>query len=181
MIENLDALLEAIQEAVSEYSCDYADRDFEITVKINCHDGWCKAIEKEGNRMKTENMTFSEALEAMKQGCKVKNSKWSENYYYYCLNNGCIVDKDKDEIGCIDTDDILSDKWGIYAEHKPEPQFEIGELVMMRDDIDSKWFPEHFAYYEPKREVPYMAISGKDYVQCAKFDKDIVFTNKPAK
>lgn len=77
--------------------------------------------------MKTENMTFSEALEAMKQGYKVKR------------------------------------------------------LVMMRDRIDLKWFPEHFAHYEPKKEVPYMAISGRDYVQCAKFDKDIVFTNKPAK
>lgn len=52
---------------------------------------------------------------------------------------------------------------------------------MMRDRIDSKWFPEHFAHYEPKKEVPYMAISGRDYVQCAKFDKDIVFTNKQAK
>lgn len=45
MIENLDALLKAIQEAASDYSCEYTDRDFEITVKITCHDGWCKATE----------------------------------------------------------------------------------------------------------------------------------------
>lgn len=79
--------------------------------------------------MKTGNMTFSEAIEAMKQGYKVRNSKWNTKYYYYRLDNGCIVDNDKDEIGCIDTDDILSDNWQIYTKPKSEPQFEIGELA----------------------------------------------------
>lgn len=32
--------------------------------------------------MKTENMTFSEALEAMKQGYKVKRASWSVGYIY---------------------------------------------------------------------------------------------------
>lgn len=45
MIENLDALLEAIQEAASNYSCDCIDRYFEITVKIKCDDGWCSVME----------------------------------------------------------------------------------------------------------------------------------------
>lgn len=81
----------------------------------------------------------------------------------------------------VSIDYIFATDWEIYNEPKPEPKFEIWELVMMRDRIDLKWFPEHFAHYEPKKEVPYMAISGRDYVQCAKFDKDIVFTNKPAK
>ena len=62
---------------------------------------------------------------------------------------------------------------------KPQSQFEIGEPVMMRDDENSKWYPEHFAKYSPERDVPYLAISGRDYMECVKFDKDIVFTNKP--
>lgn len=124
--------------------------------------------------MKTENMTFSEALEAMKQGYKVRREDWEDGLYrVMAFNSFTIIENSNGE-------NIIAD-WGIYNEPKPEPQFEIGELVMMRDRIDSKWFPEHFAHYEPKKEVPYMAISGRDYVQCAKFDKDIVFTNKPAK
>lgn len=130
--------------------------------------------------MKTENMTFSEALEAMKQGYKVKRASWTAGYIY--LKNKDIVYDDCDnKFDGVSIDYIFATDWEIYNEPKPEPKFEIWELVMMRDRIDSKWFPEHFAHYEPKKEVPYMAISGRDYVQCAKFDKDIVFTNKPAK
>lgn len=36
--------------------------------------------------MKTENMTFSEALEAMKQGYKVKRASWSVGYIYDCYS-----------------------------------------------------------------------------------------------
>lgn len=130
--------------------------------------------------MKTENMTFSEALEAMKQGYKVKRASWTAGYIY--LKNKDIVYDDCDnKFDGVSIGYIFATDWEIYNEPKPEPKFEIGELVMMRDRIDLKWFPEHFAHYEPKKEVPYMAISGRDYVQCAKFDKDIVFTNKPAK
>lgn len=45
MIENLEELLEVVQEAASDYSCEHNDRDFEITVKITCNYGWCKAME----------------------------------------------------------------------------------------------------------------------------------------
>lgn len=133
--------------------------------------------------MKTENMTFSEALEAMKQGYKVRREDWEDGLYrVMAFNSFTIIENSNGEnIIAEYVSNILATGWEIYNEPKPEPQFEIGELVMMRDRIDSKWFPEHFAHYEPKKEVPYMAISGRDYVQCAKFDKDIVFTNKPAK
>lgn len=133
--------------------------------------------------MKTENMTFSEALEAMKQGYKVRREDWEDGLYrVMAFNSFTIIENSNGEnIIAEYVSNTLATDWEIYNEPKPEPQFEIGELVMMRDRIDSKWFPEHFAHYEPKKEVPYMAISGRDYVQCAKFDKDIVFTNKPAK
>lgn len=133
--------------------------------------------------MKTENMTFSEALEAMKQGYKVRRKDWEDGLYramVFC-SYSIIENSNGENIITESGANILATDWEIYNEPKPEPEFEIGELVMMRDEIGSKWFPEHFAHYEPKRETPYMAISGKDYVQCAKFDKDIVFTNKPAK
>jgi hypothetical protein len=128
-------------------------------------------------------MTFSEALEAMKQGYKVRREDWEDGLYrVMAFNSFTIIENSNGEnIIAEYVSNILATDWEIYNEPKPEPQFEIGELVMMRDRIDSKWFPEHFAHYEPKKEVPYMAISGRDYVQCAKFDKDIVFTNKPAK
>lgn len=133
--------------------------------------------------MKTENMTFSEALEAMKQGYKVRREDWEDGLYrVMAFNSFTIIENSNGEnIIAEYVSNILATDWEIYNEPNPEPKFEIGELVMMRDRIDSKWFPEHFAHYEPKKEVPYMAISGRDYVQCAKFDKDIVFTNKPAK
>lgn len=124
-------------------------------------------------------MTFSEAIEAMKQGYKVRHSMWSAKYYYYHIHNGVIVDSDYEEIVDIDTGDILSDHWEIYTEPKPEPQFEIGELVMMRDDESQKWLPLHFARRDANRY--FYPISGGFFKQCAKFDKDIVFTNKPAK
>lgn len=125
-------------------------------------------------------MTFSEALEAMKQGYKVQRVSWPAGYIYL-KKNEAVIDDCGNVFEDINVGNILATDWEIYNKPKPEPNFEIGELVMMRDEIGSKWFPEHFAYYEPKREVPYMAITGKDYMQCAKFDKDIVFTNKPAK
>lgn len=133
--------------------------------------------------MKTENMTFSEALEAMKQGYKVRRKDWEDGLYRAMVFHPYpkIENSNGENIIAEYLSNILATDWEIYNEPKPESQFEIGELVMMRDEISSKWFPEHFAHYEPKREAPYMAISGKDYVQCAKFDKDIVFTNKPAK
>lgn len=63
---------------------------------------------------------------------------------------------------------------------KPQSQFEIGELVMMRDFDDEIWEPEHFAKtFDSKGPNCYQSIGGSIYCQCAKFDKDIVFTNKP--
>ena len=115
--------------------------------------------------MKTENMTFSEALEAMKQGYKVRREDGL--YRVMAFNSFTIIENSNGEnIIAEYVSNILATDWGIYN----EPKFEIGELVMMRDRIDLKWFPEHFAHYEPKKEVPYMAISGRDYVQCAKLN-----------
>ena len=82
----------------------------------------------------------------------------------------------------------ISDIYGIsriyvYEDTKPEPKFEIGELVMMRDDI-GEWKPKYFSHINNNDEMfgrTYVAIDGTSSIQCAKFDKDIVFTNKPVK
>lgn len=104
--------------------------------------------------MKTENMTFSEALEAMKQGYKVRKKDWIDGTYIsMIIHPSCtkIINHYGSEVVSLPMLTILATDWEIYNEPKPEPQFEIGELVMMRDRIDSKWFPEHFAHYEPKK------------------------------
>ncbi len=81
--------------------------------------------------MKTENMTFSEALEAMKQGYKVKRASWTAGYIY--LKNKDIVYDDCDnKFDGVSIDYIFATDWEIYNEPKPEPKFEIGELVMMQ-------------------------------------------------
>lgn len=122
-------------------------------------------------------MTFSEALEAMKQGYKVKRASWSAGYIY--LKNKDIVYDDCDnKFEGVSIDYIFATDWEIYNEPKPEPQFEIGELVIMRNENVGIWKPKHFAI---KRESEYESIDGFLYKQCAKFDKDIIFTNKPAK
>lgn len=64
--------------------------------------------------MKTENMTFSEALEAMKQGYKVKRASWTAGYIY--LKNKDIVYDD------VSIDYIFATDWEIYNEPKPEPK-----------------------------------------------------------
>lgn len=56
--------------------------------------------------------------------------------------------------------------------------FEIGELVMMRTNNENKWIPKHYARYI---DYLYESMDNEHHSQCAKFDKDIVFTNKPAK
>lgn len=85
--------------------------------------------------MKTENMTFSEALEAMKQGYKVRREDWEDGLYrVMAFNSFTIIENSNGEnIIAEYVSNILATDWGIYNEPKPEPQFEIGELVMMRD------------------------------------------------
>lgn len=39
------SLIDAIQSAVAEYSYDYDDQDFEITLSIRVKDGWAKVEE----------------------------------------------------------------------------------------------------------------------------------------
>lgn len=128
--------------------------------------------------MKTENMTFSEALEAMKQGYKIKRMCWIDSYIYL-KNNEIVTIVNNNEFKGVNIDNILDTDWEIYNEPKPEPQFEIGELVMMRDKDNEQWFPRHFA--RVGAEGFYQSMGGSYKKQCAKFDKDIVFTNKPVK
>lgn len=129
--------------------------------------------------MKTENMTFSEALEAMKQGYKVKRASWSVGYIYL-KNTNIVIDDCDNGFESVSIDYIFATDWEIYNEPKPEPQFEIGELVMMRNEDDEFWQPAHFGLYDKKSSHPYQSFI-RCYKQCAKFDKEIVFTNKPAK
>lgn len=133
--------------------------------------------------MKTENMTFSEALEAMKQGCKVRRKEWDNNEVakddYLYIDGGAFCDSKGDRFYSLKDFVILATDWEIYTEPKPEPQFEVGELVMMRDCNDDNWKPRHFAKIDI--DGYYLPISGGFFKQCAKFDKDIVFTYKPAK
>lgn len=128
--------------------------------------------------MKTENMTFSEALEAMKQGYKVKRASWSVGYIYL-KNTNIVIDDCDNGFERVSIDYIFATDWEIYNEPKPEPQFGIGELVMMRENDNTQWFPKHFARVNANGS--YQSIGGSYWKQCAKFDKDIVFTNKPAK
>ncbi len=134
--------------------------------------------------MKTENMTFSEALEAMKQGYKVRRKCWIDESYKAMISHpSCteIVNCDGSKVTSEPISNILATDWGIYNEQKPEPQFEIGELVMMRNSADDEWIPFHFARKNESGKYRFQPMTGSWYVECAKFDKDIVFTNKPAK
>jgi hypothetical protein len=38
-----ELLIEMIQDAASEYSCEASDRDFEVIVRIKCDNGWASA------------------------------------------------------------------------------------------------------------------------------------------
>lgn len=132
-------------------------------------------------------MTFSEALEAMKQGYKVRRKEWYEKLNnlndYIISKDEYFVNSNNNILATIKSDSILATDWEIYNEPKPEPQFEIGEIVMMRNSDTDMWKPKHFAFAKEGKSngYNYLSISGSWYVQCAKFDKDIVFTNKPAK
>lgn len=128
-------------------------------------------------------MTFSEALEAMKQGYKVRREDWEDGLYrVMAFNSFTIIENSNGEnIIAEYVSNILATDWEIYNEPKPEPQFEIGELVMMRDNNANIWRPEYFAREGKSNECNYQSMTGAWYVECAKFDKDIVFTNKPAK
>lgn len=134
--------------------------------------------------MKTDNMTFSEALEAMKQGYKVRRKEWDNNAVakddYLCIIGNMLMNSDRQFFSVLKSEIILATDWEIYTEPKPEPQFEIGELVMMRNNDNETWMPEYFAR-KTDTELPYQTIGQIYYRQCAKLDKDIVFTNKPVK
>ena len=41
------SLIDAIQSAVAEYSYDYDDQDFEITLSVRVRSGWANVEEKE--------------------------------------------------------------------------------------------------------------------------------------
>lgn len=38
-----DLLIEMVQTAASEYSCDASDRNFEVIIRIKCEEGWTSA------------------------------------------------------------------------------------------------------------------------------------------
>ena len=43
----IKSLIDVIQTAVADYSYDYDDQDFEITLSIFCSDGWAKVKEQQ--------------------------------------------------------------------------------------------------------------------------------------
>ena len=45
--KDIKSLIDVIQTAVAEYSYDYDDKDFEITLSIFCSDGWAKVEEQQ--------------------------------------------------------------------------------------------------------------------------------------
>lgn len=128
-------------------------------------------------------MTFSEALEAIKRGYKVTRKIWKNTYKYlgYNAKEGVLFSERSNRCDILSTESILATDWEICNEPKPEPKFEIGELVMMRDFDDHKWKPKHFSHCIADGEYPFVSIDNSIYRQCTKFDKDIVFTCKPAK
>jgi len=135
--------------------------------------------------MKTENMTFGEALKAMEQGHKVRRKEWYNNAEtkddYLCIIGNTLKNIDGQPFSYLKSEIILATDWEICTESKPWSQFEIGELVMMRDSVRDIWLPKFFSRYHEDKGY-YTAISSiPPYKYCAKFDKDIVFTNKPEK
>ena len=82
----------------------------------------------------------------------MKRASWTAGYIY--LKNKDIVYDDCDnKFDGVSIDYIFATDWEIYNEPKPEPKFEIGGIGYdARDRIDLKWFPEHFAHYEPKEK-----------------------------
>lgn len=92
--------------------------------------------------MKETNMNFTEALDAMKRGEKVKNSKYGWMYYY--VTDGKLYRKHlpfngtkyiSQEIMDISFRDVASDEWEIY---KPEPVLNPcgcgGKATLISDD-----------------------------------------------
>lgn len=78
--------------------------------------------------MKTENMTFSEALEAMKQGYKVKRASWTAGYIY--LKNKDIVYDDCDnKFDGVSIDYIFATDWEIYNEQSPNRSLKLGNWL----------------------------------------------------
>ena len=43
MLKDEDLLVEMVQSAASEYSCDAEDLDFEVVVRIKCENRWTSA------------------------------------------------------------------------------------------------------------------------------------------
>lgn len=41
------SLIDVIQEAVADYSYDYDDKDFEITLSVRAEDGWVRVEEQQ--------------------------------------------------------------------------------------------------------------------------------------
>lgn len=128
--------------------------------------------------MKTTDMSFDEALVAMKQGYKVRRKAWKikENSIYVCKNKlmssivgACDVDN-------LHSDEIMATDWEICD--IPKTTFEVGELVMVRVKDNFEWYPAHFAR---KIGDMYQTMTGDQYRYCAKMDKDILFTTNPVK
>ena len=130
--------------------------------------------------MKRIGMTFGEALEVMKQGYKVRRQSQLITECWLTVRNGNICDDTGTTYSDIQSENILANDWEIYNKSQNEPQFEIGELVMVRSHQTKIWNPKFFSFFE---DGLYYGIDDDvlGYPFCAKFDKDIVFTDKPVK
>lgn len=66
--------------------------------------------------MKTNNMTFGEALEAMKQGYKIKRQTWGDRKIYYHIEGSEIKSCSGNSAVAINCTAIMATDWEIYDE-----------------------------------------------------------------
>ena len=45
--KDIKSLIDVIQSAAADYSCDYDDRNFEITLAVHVEDGWVRVEEQQ--------------------------------------------------------------------------------------------------------------------------------------
>lgn len=130
--------------------------------------------------MKTTDMSFDEALVAMKQGYKVRRKAWKIKENVMCISDNKLlydITVATSNVDNLNSDEIMATDWEVCGS-VPDITFEIGEMVMVRAENNFEWYPAHFAR---KIGDMYQMMTGDQYRYCAKMDKNILFTTNPVK
>lgn len=98
-------------------------------------------------------MTFEKALEAMKQGKKVRRKNFSNNKIYLFIKDGKILMHNPEFMIAIhrpsmfDTISILADDWEIYEEPQEEPEMTAEKATAILESIrgsECAYLIQHF-------------------------------------